>query len=60
MAPSYHSKVTSTENKGVSFLSCLDNGVQYYISMFRLSQTFSNNSKLIILVDMQRLHENSK
>ena len=28
--------------------------------MFGLSQTFSNNSNLIILVDIQRFHENSK
>ena len=29
-----------------------------FISMFRLSQSFSDNSNLIILVDIQRLHEN--
>ena len=27
MAPSYHSKVTSTQNKGVPFISCLAHGV---------------------------------
>ena len=27
MAPSYHSKVTSTQNKGVAFFSCLARGV---------------------------------
>ena len=30
------------------------------ISMFGLSQSFSDNSNLIILVDIQRLHENGK
>ena len=27
MAPSYHSQVTSTQNKGVPFFSCLTHGV---------------------------------
>ena len=31
-----------------------------FISMFGLSQSFSNNSNLIILVDIQRLQENGK
>ena len=31
MAPSYHSKVISTQNKGVPFLSCLADGVCYYV-----------------------------
>ena len=43
MAPSYHSKVTSTQNKGVP-----------------LSQSFSDNSNLIILANIRRLHENGK
>ena len=60
MTPSYHSKVTSTQNKGVPFFSCLAHGVQYYISVFGLSQSFSDISSLPILVDVQCLHENGK
>ena len=60
MVPSYHSKVTSIQNKGVLFFSCLVHGVLYHISMFGLSQSFPNNSNLIILVDIERLHENGK
>ena len=40
MAPSYHSKVFSTQSKGVPFFSCLAHGVWYYISMFLLSLKF--------------------
>ena len=58
MAPSYHSKVTSTQNKGVPFFSCLAHGVSYFISIFGLSHSFSDNSSLPIVVDVQRLHEN--
>ena len=60
MAPSDHSKVSSTQNKGVSFFSCLAQGVQFYICMFGLSHSFSNNSNMIILVGIQHLHENGK
>ena len=59
-APSYHSKVTSIQNKGISFSSCLFHGMYCYISMFGLSQSFSDNSILIILADIQRWHENGK
>ena len=66
MAPSYPSEVTSTQNRWVPFFSCLDQGVNYHISMndhismFGLRQSFSDNSNLIILVDVQRFHENGK
>ena len=33
MASSYHSKVRSTEKKGVIFLFCLRHGLQYYFPM---------------------------
>ena len=60
MSPSYHSKVSSTQNQGVPFFCCLVHGAYFYISMFGYSQGFSDNSSLPILVDVQRLHENSK
>ena len=63
LAPSYHSKyhskVTSTQEKGDLLFYCLAHGV-WYISMFGLSQSFSDISSLSILVDVQRLHENGK
>ena len=59
MSPSYHSKVSSTQNQGVPFFCCLVHGAYFYISMFGYSQGFSDNSSLPILVDVQRLHENS-
>ena len=34
--------------------------IAVFISMFGLSQSLSNNSNLIILVDIQHLHENDK
>ena len=49
MAPSYHSKVSSTQNRRISF-SFIPG----------LSQSFSDNSNQTNLVDNQRLHENSK
>ena len=49
MAPSYHSKVSSTQNRGSSF---------FFIP--GLSQSFSDNSNLTNLVENQRLHENGK
>ena len=36
-AYSYHSKVTSTQNKGVSFFSCLGHGVQLEAAIQRCS-----------------------
>ena len=48
-APSYHSKVSSTPNRGISF---------FFIT--ELSQSFSDNSNLTNLVDNQRLHEKGK
>ena len=57
MGPSYHSKATSTKNKGVSFFLFSSWSI-VFISMFGLSQSFSDNSNLIILVDIQRFHEN--
>ena len=36
MASSYRLKVSSTQNKGVPFFSCLNHGVYYYTSMSRL------------------------
>ena len=33
MASSYLLKISSTQNKGVPFFTCLAHGVQYYISM---------------------------
>ena len=59
-APSYHSNVTSIQNNGISFSSCLFHGMQYYISMSGLSESFPDNSILIILADIQRLRENGK
>ena len=59
MAPSY-SKVTSAQNKGVPFFSCLAHGVWYYISMFGLSQSFFNTFSLPGLVEVQHLHENGQ
>ena len=60
MASSYHAKVTSTQNKGVPLFSCLGHGVYYYIFLFGKSQSFSDSSYLIMLIDVQRLHENGK
>ena len=37
MTCSYHSKVTSTQNKGVSFFSCLGHGVQLEAAIQRCS-----------------------
>ena len=59
-APLYHSKVTSSQNKGVPFFSCLAHGVEYYISMFGLSQRYPDTFSLTVLVEVQRLHENGK
>ena len=59
-APSYHSKVTSSQNTGVPFFSYLAHGVYYYISMFGLSQRYPDTFSLPVLVDVQRLHENGK
>ena len=61
MASSYALKVSSTQNNKDPFFSAsLAHGVWYYISMIGESWSFSNNSNLIILVDIQRLHENSR
>ena len=60
MTLSYHSKVTSTQNKVVPYFSCLAHGVWYLSQMFGLSHSFSDNSNLIIFVEIQRLHENDK
>ena len=60
MASSYHAKVTSTQNKGVPLFFCLGHGVYYYIFLFGKSQSFSDSSYLIMLIDVQRLHENGK
>ena len=59
MAFSYYSKVTCTQNKGVPFF-LFGSWSVVFISMFRLSQSFSSNSNLIILVNIQGLHENGK
>ena len=60
MASSFPLKDSSTQNKGSPFSSCLAQGVWYYISMFGKSQSFTDNFNLIILVEVQQLHENGK
>ena len=57
MAPSYHSKVTSTQNESIFLLF---GSWSIYISIFELSQSFSDIFSLPILVDVQRFHENGK
>ena len=59
MVSSYPLKVSSTQNKGIPFSSCLAHGVYHHISMFEY-RSFTDNSNLIILVDVQRLYENGK
>ena len=61
MVSLYPLKVSSTQNKGVPFSSCFDHGVQYYyISMTEYNLSSTDNSNLIILVELQRLYENDK
>ena len=55
---SYHSKVYSKQRSPIFLMLGSWNVV--FISMFLLSPSFSDNCNLIILVDIQRLHENSK
>ena len=55
---SYHSKVYSKQRSPIFLMLGSWNVV--FISMFLLSQSFSDICNLIILVDIQRLHENSK
>ena len=54
MTLSYHLNVTSTQNFTLFWF------MEYSTSMFGLSQNFSDNSILIILVDVQHSHENGK
>ena len=59
MTPSYHSKVRSTQNKGVTILF----GTWNFIIIFsRLGEAKIStvNSDLTNFVDVQRLHENIK
>ena len=59
MVSLYPLKVSSTQNKGVPFSYCFDHPVQYYyISMTGYNLSSTDNSNLIILVELQRLHEN--
>ena len=51
MACSYHSKVTSAQNKGAPFSP---------VWVMEFSIISSCSSKVIILVEVQRLHENDK
>ena len=60
MAFSYRTKATSIENKRVPFFACLPHGVQYLSPCLGFSQSFSDNSNLIILVNIQHLHEKGK
>ena len=63
MSSSYHSKVISTENKGVTFLFCLVHGLLVIFShvfSFYFPKVSTVNSDLINFVDVQRLHENIK
>ena len=60
IVPLHYLKVNSTQNKVVTFFSCLAHRVYCHISLFGLMQRFSDNSSLPILVDAQRLHENGK
>ena len=59
MALSCHSKLTSTQKES-PILLLFGSWSTVFISMFGLSQRFSDNSSLIILVNIQRLHENGK
>ena len=63
MSSSYHSKVISTESKGVTFLFCLVHGLLVIFShvfSFYFLKVSIVNSDLINFVDVQRLHENIK
>ena len=63
MSSSYHSKVISTENKGVTFLFCLVHGLLVIFShvfSFYFPKVSTVNSDLTNFVDVQRLHENIK
>ena len=52
MASSYHSKVRSTQNKGATFLFCLEHGWSQKISTV--------DTDLINFVGVQRFHQNIK
>ena len=54
MASAYHSKVRSTQIKGVQLFSCLGYGA------FGKGNFFPENSNLSNLVDIQRQHESGK
>ena len=58
MAPSSHSKVTSTQSESIFLLFDQWNIVLHL--RFELSQSFSDISSLPILIDVQRFHENGK
>ena len=63
MSSSYHSKVISTENKGVTFLFCLVHGLLVkfsYVFSFYFPKVSTVNSDLKNFVDVQRLCENIK
>ena len=44
----------------IPIVRCLAHGMQYLHFVFGLSQSFSDNSNLIILLDSQRLRKNGK
>ena len=59
MAPSYHSKVSSTQNQEVPFFSRLSHGNVLYPHVWVKSKIVLQ-LYLPILVDAQRLHEKGK
>ena len=56
MAPSYDSKIQLYSKQESPIFLFLAHGVHYHISVFGQSQSFSDNSNLMTLVDIQRLH----
>ena len=60
MAPSYHSKATSTQNKWVGFFSFFGSWSVVLHLHGWVKSKFSDIFSLSGLVDVQRLHENDK